>query len=186
MNVVPTELPGLVVIEPKVFGDARGYFAETFQAARYREAGLRLDFVQDNISRSRKGTLRGLHYQLERPQGKLVTVLSGAVFDVAVDLRSDSPTFGRWFGLELSDENHRQLYVPPGFGHGFCVLSERADFFYKCTDYYNPADEQTLKWDDPTVNVAWPDAGERILSPKDEAGKPWNDAAKYGPGWVDR
>src|SRR5262249_17049762 len=138
MKVTETSLPGVLLIEPKVFGDARGFFLETFQAARYAEAGIHLPFVQDNLSRSNKAPLRGLHFQEPTPQGKLVQVLAGAVWDVAVDVRSGSPTFGKWVGVELSADNRRQLWVPPGFAHGFCVLSESADFLYKCTDFYAP------------------------------------------------
>ena len=138
MKVIATELPEVLLIEPRVFGDPRGFFMETYQEAHYREAGILERFVQDNHSRSQRGVLRGLHYQLVQPQGKLVWVTRGQVFDVAVDIRRGSPTFGRWKGGILDDSNHHQLYIPPGFAHGFCVLSEEADFFYKCTDYYNP------------------------------------------------
>lgn len=167
MNIITTELPGVLVLEPKVFGDARGFFMETWQAARYREAGLPEHFVQDNHSRSRRGVLRGLHYQLVQPQGKLVSVTRGAVFDVAVDIRRGSPAFGRWFGCVLDDVTHRQLYVPPGLAHGFCVLSEEADFFYKCTDYYHPASERGIAWDDPDIGIAWP-LSDVALSSKDQ------------------
>ncbi len=156
MNVRATPLDGVLLIAPKVFGDARGFFLETFQARRYAEAGIPAPFVQDNHSRSARGVLRGLHYQIERPQGKLVMVTKGAVFDVAVDIRKDSPTFGQWFGSELNDENHHQLYVPPGFAHGFCVLSEQADFLYKCTETYAPELERSIIWNDPDIAVAWP------------------------------
>jgi dTDP-4-dehydrorhamnose 3,5-epimerase len=168
MNVIKTEIPGVVIIEPKVFGDARGFFLETFQARRYAEAGLTLPFVQDNHSHSGYGVLRGLHFQKKNPQGKLVYVTRGAVFDVAVDLRRDSPTFGRWAGVTLSDENHRQFYVPPGCAHGFCVISKVADFCYKCTDYYYPEDEGCILWNDPALNIAWPLENPK-LSAKDAA-----------------
>lgn len=168
MNVIETNLPGVVVIEPKVFGDSRGFFLETFQEERYREAGITERFVQFNHSRSRRGVLRGLHYQLEQTQGKLVMVMRGEVFDVAVDVRSGSPTFGQWYGCVLSDENHRQLYVPPGYAHGFAVLSEEADFFYQCTDYYHPPSEQGIAWDDPDLGIAWP-LEDVLLSAKDQA-----------------
>ncbi|MEI2783227.1 MAG: dTDP-4-dehydrorhamnose 3,5-epimerase [Candidatus Competibacter sp.] len=166
MKVIATELPGVLLLEPKVFGDARGFFMETWQAARYREAGMPERFVQDNHSRSRRGVLRGLHYQMVQPQGKLVWVTRGAVFDVAVDIRRGSPTFGRWFGCVLDDVDHRQLYIAPGFAHGFCVLSEEADFFYKCTDYYHPPSECGIAWDDPAIGIEWP-LREVSLSAKD-------------------
>jgi len=156
MNIITTELAGAIIIEPQTFGDARGFFLETYHQARYREAGLPARFVQDNHSRSRKGVLRGLHYQLLQPQGKLVSVTRGQVFDVAVDIRRGSPTFGRWAGCLLDDQNHRQFYVPPGFAHGFCVLSEEADFVYKCTDYYHPQSEHGIAWNDPDVGIDWP------------------------------
>lgn len=167
MNVIATELPGVLLIEPRVFGDARGFFMETWQAARYREIGVPEYFVQDNHSRSRRGVLRGLHYQLVQPQGKLVWVTRGAVFDVAVDIRRGSPHFGRWYGCVLDDQNHRQLYIPPGFAHGFCVVSEEADFFYKCTDYYHPASERGIAWDDQEIGIQWP-LQEVSLSAKDQ------------------
>ncbi len=157
MEVFKTSLPGVVIIEPKVFGDERGFFLETFQADRYRElAGIDLPFVQDNHSRSAKGVLRGLHFQKTKPQGKLVRVVRGEVFDVAVDVRSGSSTFGQWEGVVLSEENKRQFWVPPGFAHGFVVLSDVADFEYKCTDYYDPNDEGSLAWNDPDVGITWP------------------------------
>jgi dTDP-4-dehydrorhamnose 3,5-epimerase len=179
MQVHTTPLAGLLLIEPRVFGDARGCFLETFHAGRYAEHGVPTEFVQDNLSRSGRGTLRGLHYQRQHPQGKLVFVTHGAVFDVAVDLRRQSPTFGRWHGVELNDENRRQLYIPPGFAHGFCVLSETADFAYKCTDYYRPDDERTLLWNDPAVGVEWPEVEPRILSDKDRRGVPLSQADVY-------
>ncbi len=157
MNVIQTKLKDCVIIEPKVFGDHRGFFLETFQADRYREmAGISLPFVQDNHSRSAKGVLRGLHFQKTKPQGKLVRVVSGEVYDVAVDIRTDSPSFGQWEGVILSEENKRQFWVPPGFAHGFVVLSDTADFEYKCTDYYDPNDEGSLIWNDPAMAITWP------------------------------
>ncbi|HAN27253.1 MAG TPA: dTDP-4-dehydrorhamnose 3,5-epimerase [Haliea salexigens] len=170
-----TPLAGLVVLEPRVFGDERGFFLESWNATTFRDAGLDVNFVQDNHSRSAQGILRGLHYQTEQPQGKLVRVTAGAVFDVAVDLRRGSPTLGQWYGLELSAANHRMLWVPPGFAHGFYVLSEFADFQYKCSDYYHPASEVSLAWDDPTLGIEWPvPAGDSPkLSAKDAAGQAW-------------
>lgn len=167
MKVVATKLQDCVIIEPKVFGDERGFFLETFQADRYRElAGIELPFVQDNHSRSAKGVLRGLHFQKTKPQGKLVRVVRGEVYDVAVDLRPDSPSFGLWEGVILSEENKRQFWVPPGFAHGFLVLSDVADFEYKCTDYYDPSDEGSLIWSDPDLAIDWPDSSPQ-LSEKD-------------------
>ncbi len=172
MKVTPTTLPGLLILEPKVFGDSRGFFMESFNARTFRElTGLDVDFVQDNHSRSSKGVLRGLHYQIQQAQGKLVRVVRGSVFDVAVDLRRGSPTFGQWEGVELSEENQRQLWIPPGFAHGFLVTSDSADFLYKTTDYYAPEHERSLLWNDPAVGVAWPLEGEPLLSAKDVAGK---------------
>ena len=156
MNVTETQLAGVLIIEPKVFGDARGFFKETFQAERYREAGIEYTFVQDNYSRSQKGVLRGLHFQITKPQGKLVSCPKGAVFDVAVDIDPESTTYGQYVGVELTEDNHKQLWVPPGYAHGFCVLSETADFQYKCTDYYDPSDEGGVIWNDPDVAIEWP------------------------------
>jgi len=166
MNVTETQLAGLLIIEPKVFGDARGFFKETFQAERYREAGIEYTFVQDNYSRSQKGVLRGLHFQITKPQGKLVSCPKGAVFDVAVDIDPESTTYGQYVGVELTEENHKQLWVPPGYAHGFCVLSETADFEYKCTDYYDPSDEGGVIWNDPDVAIDWP-IDQPLLSDKD-------------------
>lgn len=169
MKVIETALPGVLIIEPKAFGDHRGFFLETFQVERYREAGITLPFVQDNHSRSQRGVLRGLHYQLPpHAQGKLVRVVAGAVFDVAVDMRRGSPTFGRWAGCELNAQNQRQLWIPPGFAHGFLVLSDSADFLYKTTDYYAPQAEAALRWNDPQLGIDWPLQGiEPVLSAKD-------------------
>lgn len=156
MQITPTDLPGVILIEPRVFGDQRGFFMETYHQLHYHEVGVAQRFVQDNHSRSRQGVLRGLHYQLIQPQGKLVWTARGSVFDVAVDIRRGSPTFGQWVGFILDDVDHRQMYIPPGFAHGFCVLSDEADFFYKCTDYYHPRSEQGILWNDPDIGVAWP------------------------------
>ena len=169
MKVTRCDIAGLLIIESKVFGDARGFFLETWNEQRYREAGLDLRFVQDNLSLSRRGTVRGLHFQNPNPQGKLVYVIEGEVFDVAVDLRRGSPTFGRWHGVNLSAQNRLQFFVPPGFSHGFAVLSETALFAYKCTDLYSPQDEMTLLWNDPDVGVQWP-VSEPVLSEKDKKG----------------
>jgi dTDP-4-dehydrorhamnose 3,5-epimerase len=181
MNVIPTEIPDVLVIEPVVHEDARGFFLETWHAARYADLGVDPHFVQDNHSRSMRGTLRGLHYQVVRPQGKLVRVVSGEVFDVAVDLRRSSPSFGHWVGTVLSGENRRELWVPPGFAHGFYVLSESADLIYKCSEYYAPEHERTLRWDDAQVGVVWPliDGRGPLLSRKDAAGLPLDKAATY-------
>lgn len=171
MNIVRSEIADLLIVEPKVFGDSRGFFMESFNEKVWRDTtGLDVRFVQDNHSRSGRGVLRGLHYQLKQPQGKLVRVTAGEVFDVAVDLRKSSPTFGKWMGLVLSDENKRMLYIPPGFGHGFLVLSQSADFLYKTTDYYAPAHERTVLWNDPAIGIEWPLQGEPLLSKKDIAG----------------
>jgi len=177
MQIIPTALPDVLALEPKVYGDARGFFMESFNARDFaRATGLHVDFVQDNHSRSARGVLRGLHYQIEQPQGKLVRVVRGAVFDVAVDLRRGSPRFGRWAGVELSENNRRQLWVPPGFAHGFLVLSESADFLYKTTSYYAPQFERCIVWNDPAIGIDWPLAAhgiaEPILSAKDGAGLP--------------
>ncbi|MGB9670227.1 MAG: dTDP-4-dehydrorhamnose 3,5-epimerase [Halothiobacillaceae bacterium] len=181
MKLTPTSIPEVILIEPKVFGDHRGFFLESWNARTFAALGLDLTFVQDNHSRSSRGILRGLHYQLVRPQGKLVRVTRGEVFDVAVDLRQGSPTFGRWIGAHLSEDNHRMLWVPPGFAHGFLVLSETADFLYKCTDYYAPEHERCIRWDDPALGIAWPldGIGTPILSTKDAQGTPWREAEVY-------
>ncbi len=171
MQVTPTEIADVKIIEPEVFGDMRGFFMESFNARSFAEAtGVTTPFVQDNHSRSQHGVLRGLHYQIKQPQGKLVRVVRGAVFDVAVDLRRRSPTFGAWVGVELTEDNNRQLWVPPGFGHGFLVLSASADFLYKTTDYYAPEHERSVLWNDPAIGIDWPLQGEPLLSGKDKAG----------------
>ncbi|VWX60461.1 dTDP-4-deoxyrhamnose-3,5-epimerase [Burkholderiales bacterium 8X] len=158
MKVTPTAIPDVLVIEPKVFGDERGFFYESFNQKAFDEAlGRHVEFVQDNHSRSAKGVLRGLHYQVEQPQGKLVRCVRGAVFDVAVDIRKSSPTFGQWVGVELSEENKKQMWIPVGFAHGFLVLSETAEFLYKTTDYYSPAAERSIRWDDSSLGIDWPD-----------------------------
>jgi len=171
MNVIATSLPGVLIIEPRVFGDARGFFMESWNAGTFAAAGLDLAFVQDNHSRSQKGVLRGLHFQNPGPQGKLVRVTSGAVFDVAVDLRASSPTFGQWTGVELSAANKRMLWVPEGFAHGFLTLEDDTDFLYKCTAPYDPRTEHTLAWDDPAVGIDWPGIGMApLVSEKDGRG----------------
>lgn len=171
MQVIPTALPEVLIIEPKVFGDARGFFFESFNAKAFRDAtGVALEFVQDNHSRSGRGILRGLHYQLQQAQGKLVRVARGAVFDVAVDIRRASPRFGQWVGVELSEANHLQLWLPPGFAHGFIVTSDSADFLYKTTGFYEPRAERSVRWDDPRLAIAWPEAAlPPTLSGKDAA-----------------
>lgn len=172
MKVTATAIPDVLLIEPKVFGDARGFFYESFNGKAFDEAvGRHVAFVQDNHSRSVKGVLRGLHFQIQQPQGKLVRCVRGAVFDVAVDIRKSSPTFGRWVGVELTEDNHRQLWIPEGFAHGFLVTSESADFLYKTTDYYAPAHERALRWNDPSLGIRWPEVEVDLqLSAKDVAG----------------
>lgn len=167
MKIIETPFLGLIVIEPKLFADSRGYFFETYQQQRYSDHDLPA-FVQDNVSRSTRNVLRGLHYQLPHAQGKLVWVTRGTVWDVVVDIRLSSPTFGQWYSITLSDQNHLQMYIPPGFAHGFCVLSDEADFHYKCTDFYTPACEYGIAWNDARLNIAWP-IEQPILSPKDAA-----------------
>ena len=181
MRFVATDLPEVVRIVPTVHEDARGYFMETWQARRFHDAGIDLDFVQDNVSASSKGTLRGLHFQIEQAQGKLVRVVSGEVFDVAVDMRRSSPNFGKWVGEILSADNKHQLWVPPGFAHGFLVLSDTAMFEYKCTDYYAPEFERSVRWDDPEIGINWPlEKGEQpVLSPKDREAPFLRDADTY-------
>jgi dTDP-4-dehydrorhamnose 3,5-epimerase len=181
MKFIETSLPGVIRVEPRIFSDERGFFMETWQAQRFRDAGIDVEFVQDNFSQSTRGTLRGLHYQIEQAQGKLVRVVSGEVFDVAVDLRKSSPNFGRWVGEILSAENKHQLWVPPGFGHGFLVLSDTAEFEYKCTDYYAPEFERAIRWDDPDIGIDWPlpSGGQPVLSAKDAAAPFLKDAETY-------
>ena len=180
MKVVQTAIPDVLIFEPRVFGDERGFFLESWNAREFDNAvGAKVQFVQDNHSRSRHGVLRGLHYQIKQPQGKLVRVARGRVFDAVVDLRKSSATFGRWVGTELSEDNHRQLWIPPGFAHGYLVLSESADLIYKTTDYYAPEHERCLIWNDPTVGINWPANEEPILSAKDRAGLPLHDVEVF-------
>lgn len=181
MNVTPTSIPEVCIVEPKVWTDARGFFLEMWHSDRYARAGIDQRFVQDNHSRSVRGTLRGLHYQIEQVQGKLVCVVTGRIFDVAVDLRRGSPTFASWVGTELSEDNHRELWIPPGFAHGYYVLSERADVIYKCTAHYFAEHERTLRWDDPDLAIEWPLSGGAmpLLSAKDAAGLPLRLAPVY-------
>jgi dTDP-4-dehydrorhamnose 3,5-epimerase len=181
MNVTPTAIPDVVMIEPRVYGDRRGFFLETWNSGRFAAAGIDADFVQDNHSFSRQGTLRGLHYQIERPQGKLVWVVSGKIFDVAVDLRQNSKTFGKWVAAWLSRDNHRMLWIPSGFAHGFYVASESTDFFYKCTDFYAPESERTIRWNDPDLAIDWPlvNGAPPTLSEKDRNGERFREAEYY-------
>lgn len=181
INATPTAISDVLVIEPKVFGDDRGWFFESFNEKDFSATvGKQVTFVQDNHSSSKKGVLRGLHYQLGQTQGKLVRVSHGVVFDVAVDLRKASSTFGQWVGVELSADNKKQLWIPPGFAHGFLVLSEMAEFLYKTTDYWHSASEKCIVWNDPTLNIQWPDIGmQPVLNPKDSAGLSWGDAPKF-------
>ena len=181
MQFIPTNIPNVITIQPKVFGDERGFFMETYRSEQFLAAGIPTDFVQDNHSRSRKGTLRGLHYQIKQAQGKLLRVVAGEIFDVAVDIRRSSPTFGHWVGVYLSEENKQQIWVPPGFAHGFYVLSEIADVLYKTTDFYAPEWECTILWSDPSIGIEWPiPAGQSpLLSPKDELGKLMSEAELF-------
>ena len=181
LTVTLTEIPDVMIIQPKVFGDDRGFFFESFNQREFAEAtGVEVNFVQDNHSMSKRGVLRGLHYQLERTQGKLMRVIRGAVFDVVVDLRQSSKTFRQWVGVELSADNRKQLWVPPGFAHGFLVLSDEAEFLYKTTDYWHAASEQSLLWNDPSVGIRWPDLGMALcLAAKDAAGLSWDVAPKF-------
>ncbi|KPJ88033.1 MAG: dTDP-4-dehydrorhamnose 3,5-epimerase [Gammaproteobacteria bacterium SG8_11] len=171
MNVIPTKIPEVLILEPQIYKDGRGFFQESYNKKIFQDlTGIDVEFVQDNHSRSEKGVLRGLHYQIQQPQGKLVRVVRGAVFDVAVDIRKSSPTFGQWIGVELSEDNHRQFWVPAGFAHGFLVLSDSAEFLYKTTDYYAPEHERCIVWNDPNIGIEWPIAGEPQLSSKDKEG----------------
>lgn len=185
MRVIPTELPEVLVIEPQVHVDGRGFFVETYHAERYRQHGISAPFVQDNHSRSVGGTLRGLHLQIRRPQGKLVRVIEGQVFDVAVDARRGSPTLGRWIGVELSAENYRQVYIPPGFAHGFCVISPVAQVEYKCTDFYDPGGELGIAWNDPAIAIEWP-VSEPLLSPRDVRHRTLPELTAELPAWERR
>lgn len=179
MQKIPTSLPDVFLLEPRVFNDARGFFLESYNRKTFTSLGIEAEFVQDNHSRSAKGVLRGLHYQIHRPQGKLLRVISGEVYDVAVDLRRHSPNFGHWTGMRLSAENKLLIWIPPGFAHGFYVLSETAECTYKTTDYYAPEQERCLLWNDPALNIAWPLAGEPLLSDKDRLGIPLGQAEVY-------
>ena len=179
MNVAPTAIPDVLVIEPKVFGDLRGFLLESWNQRAFSAAGIRAGFVQDNHSRSARNVLRGLHYQLQQAQGKLVRVIAGEIYDVALDIRRGSSTFGHWVGFALSAENRRMVWVPPGFAHGFLVVSEAAEVLYKATDYYAPEHERTIAWNDPELAIAWPLAGQPVLSAKDAAGTRLRDAEVY-------
>lgn len=181
MMFTPTAIPDVVLVEPQVFGDHRGFFMETWHRGKFAESGIAADFVQDNHSRSARGILRGLHYQLRRPQGKLVRVVAGEVADVAVDLRRSSATFGRHVVVRLDADRHQELWIPPGFAHGFCVLSDSAELVYKCTDFYDPADEHTVRWDDPDLAIAWPLPANvtPVLSTKDAAGTAFRSADHF-------
>ncbi|MBK3869948.1 dTDP-4-dehydrorhamnose 3,5-epimerase [Pseudomonas stutzeri] len=180
MKIIETDIPDVLIIEPKVFGDERGFFYESFNAAAFEAAtGLKRQFVQDNHSKSQRGVLRGMHYQIRQPQGKLVRVVAGEVFDVAVDLRKSSPSFGRWVGTRLNAQNQRQLWIPEGFAHGFVVLSESAEFLYKTTDYYAPEHERSLLWNDPQLGIQWPIDEPPQLSAKDQAGKRLSEAELF-------
>lgn len=177
MKVTPTAIADVLILEPRVFNDSRGFFCESYNAQTFQQAtGLQVEFVQDNHSQSKKGVLRGLHYQIEPPQGKLVSVLRGAIFDVAVDIRRSSPTFGRWVAVELNEENHRQLWIPPGFAHGFSVLSNIADVLYKTTQHWAPEQERRIAWDDPTLNIAWPTHQPPCLADRDRSGQQLTNA----------
>jgi len=180
MQIQKTSIPDVLIIEPKIFADDRGFFFESFNEKRFEDlTGVKKRFVQDNHSKSQKNVLRGLHYQIQQPQGKLVRVISGEVFDVAVDLRRSSSTFGQWVGVVLSEKNQRQLYIPEGFAHGFMVTSESAQFLYKTTDYWAPEFERTILWNDPTIAITWPLSGEPLLSNKDRAGTAFNEAETF-------
>jgi len=179
MNIIKTEIPEILIIEPKVFGDARGFFFESYNQKAMADAGITAAFVQDNHSRSAKNVLRGLHYQIQQPQGKLVRVVVGEVYDVAVDLRKSSPTFGQWVGFNLSAENKRMAWIPPGFAHGFMVVSDYAEFLYKTTDFWAPQHERCIRWDDPDLGIAWPLQGDPLLAAKDSAGLQLKDAEVF-------
>jgi dTDP-4-dehydrorhamnose 3,5-epimerase len=179
MKAIPTDIADVLILEPQIFGDDRGYFFESFNRRKFAEIGINADFVQDNQSSSRKGVVRGLHYQIHQPQGKLIRVLSGAIFDVAVDLRRSSRTFGKWVGIELSSENRRMLWIPRGFAHGFQVLSDDAEVLYKADAFYAPEFERTINWNDPEIAVRWPVAGIPTLSAKDKAGISFRDSETY-------
>jgi dTDP-4-dehydrorhamnose 3,5-epimerase len=179
MNIIKTEIPDVLIIEPKVFGDARGFFFESFNQQAMADMGITAPFVQDNHSRSAKNVLRGLHYQIRQPQGKLVRVVVGEVYDVAVDVRKSSPTFGQWVGFNLSAENKRMAWIPPGFAHGFLVVSDYAEFLYKTTDFWAPQHERCIRWNDPDLGIAWPLAGEPLLAAKDGAGLQLKDAEVF-------
>ena len=184
MKVQATQIAGVLIVEPTVFGDDRGFFLESFNERAMREIGIDAHFVQDNHSRSQRNVLRGLHYQISQPQGKLVRVVRGSVFDVAVDIRRNSPTFRKWVGVELSAENKRMFWLPPGMAHGFVVLSDSADFVYKATDYYAPEFERTILWNDPDLGIEWPLVGEPVLSSKDAAGLPFREADVFEDGFL--
>jgi dTDP-4-dehydrorhamnose 3,5-epimerase len=179
MKVIPTRFPEVLLLEPRVFGDARGFFFESWNEREFERTGIRARFVQDNHSRSGRGVLRGLHYQIRQPQGKLIRVVAGEVFDVAVDIRRSSPTFGRWEGVRLNAESFKMLWIPSGFAHGFCVLSEFAEVLYKATDYYVPEHERCILWSDPQLDIDWPLPGPPVLSAKDAAGPPLRDAEVF-------
>jgi dTDP-4-dehydrorhamnose 3,5-epimerase len=184
MKAQATQIPGVLIVEPAIFGDDRGFFLESFNEREMRNIGIDAHFVQDNHSRSQRNVLRGLHYQIIQPQGKLLRVVSGKVFDVAVDLRRDSPAFGKWVGVELSAENKRMFWLPPGLAHGFVVLSDSADFLYKATEYYEPKFERTILWNDLDLGIAWPLAGQPILSAKDAAAKTFGEAEVFEKGFL--
>ena len=179
MKAIPTAIPDVLLLEPRVFGDARGFFYESWNRRSFAELGIDVDFVQDNHSKSQRNVLRGLHYQIEHAQGKLVRVTAGQVYDVAVDLRLSSPTFGQWVGFTLSAEDQRMAWIPPGFAHGFCVTSESAEFLYKTTDYWSPTHERTLLWNDPRLAIPWPLSGEPLLAARDAAGRTFSEAETF-------
>jgi dTDP-4-dehydrorhamnose 3,5-epimerase len=179
MKAIPTAIPDVLLLEPKVFGDERGFFYESWNRRTFAELGVNAEFVQDNHSKSQKNVLRGLHYQIEHAQGKLVRVTAGEVYDVAVDMRRSSPSFGKWVGITLSASNRRMVWIPPGFAHGFCVTSDSAEFLYKTTDYWSPAHERTLLWSDPQLAIPWPLTGEPLLAAKDVTGQPFGQAETF-------